>query len=99
MVKLYKYERPHRVRLYTTQLHLNDSFNLSKRELFWHAADKFKDTDRYAWVEANNVELDFEVDDNAVSWFKQVRFFADLTEHQYTDYCLRFFDHWDEDWK
>lgn len=95
----WRYERPHRVRLFVDQLHINDSFNLSKAELFWIVANKFKETDRYVWVESNNVKLDYEIDEHAISWFKQVRFFADLDEHQYTDYCLRFFNHNNEDWK
>lgn len=63
------------------------------------AAQQFSQTDKYEWAERNQVKLDFTIDDRAVDWFKQIRFFADLDEAQYTDYCLRFFNHWDENWK
>lgn len=95
----WRFNRPHRVRLFVDQLHINDSFNLSKGELFWLAANKFKETPQYAWAEANSVKIEYEVDDRAVDWFKQVRFYTDLSEIEYTDYCLRFFDHYNEEWK
>lgn len=95
----WRFERPHRVRLFVDQLHINDSFNLSKGELFWFAANKFKETPQYAWAELNDVKINYEVDERAVDWFKQVRFYADLSEVEYVDYCLRFFNHYDENWK
>lgn len=95
----WRFNRPHRVRLFVDQKHINESFNLSKAELYWDAANKFQKTDQYVWAERNDVKLQFEIDDRAVDWFKQVRFYADLNETEYTDYCLRFFDHNNETWK
>jgi len=63
------------------------------------AAEEFSKTDRYQWAERNGVKLDFDIDNNTIDWFKQVRFYADLSESEYTDYCLRFFNHHNEDWK
>ena len=95
----WRFNRPHRVRLYVDQQHINDSVNLSKAELYWNAANKFKLTDQYSWAERNDVKLEFAIDERSVDWFKQVRFYADLNEAEYTDYCLRFFDHHNEEWK
>ncbi len=95
----WRFNRPHRVRLFVEQLHINDSFNLSKAELYWTAANKFELTEEYQWAERNDIQLQFVIDDSAMDWFKQIRFYADLTESEYTDYCLRFFDHHNEAWK
>jgi hypothetical protein len=62
-------------------------------------AKKFSLTPEYAWVEANEIDLQYTVDDRAQDWHKQIRFYGDLTEAEYVDYILRFFDHHDENWK
>lgn len=67
--------------------------------MYLKAAEQFSQTDKYAWAERNNIKLDFDIDERSVDWFKQVRFYADLSESEYTDYCLRFFHHHDENWK
>ena len=103
MSTVHRYTRPHRVRLFTHQVHINEYYNGigpgSDKELYYQAAEKFSVTDRYQWAERNNVKLNFDLDDNITDWFKSIRFYADLDEAQYTDYCLRFFDHHNEDWK
>lgn len=97
----WRYERPHRVRLFAYRSHINEihTNGWGNDALYFQAAKEFSQTDKYAWVERNNVKLDFDFDSNTIDWFKQVRFFADLSEAEYTDYCLRFFDHHDEAWK
>lgn len=93
----WRFERPHRVRLFTHRRNVNEVW--ANDELYFEAAKKFSETDKYKWVESNQVKLDFDFDSNTIDWFKQVRFFADLSEAEYVDYCLRFFDHHDEEWK
>ena len=95
----WQFERPHRVRLFIDQIHINEAINLSEAKLFWKVANKFKETAQYQWVESREIELKCEIDDLSVDWFKQIRFFANLSEAEYADYCLRFFDHWNEAWK
>lgn len=95
----WRFERPHRVRLFAWRSHIREALQSSTQEMYIKAAEQFSQTDKYAWVESNNIKLDFDIDERAIDWFKQVRFFADLSEAEYTDYCLRFFDHHDEDWK
>ena len=95
----WRFERPHRVRLFAHRRHINDALRLTTHALYMEAAQHFSQTAKYEWAERNNVKLNFEIDDNTVDWFKQIRFFADLDETQYTDYCLRFFNHHDEEWK
>ena len=97
----WRFERPHRVRLHNHKIHINELYaeKLSNKEFYLRAAEEFSLTERYAWAIRNNVKLDFDVDDRMIDWFKQIRFFADLDEAQYTDYCLRFFDHHNEEWK
>jgi len=94
----WRFERPHRVRFFTESIHINDSFNLHQNELYWEYAKKFSLTPEYAWVEANGIDLQFDIDSRAQDWHKQIRFYGDLTESQYVDYTLRFFVHLAE-WK
>jgi len=97
----WRFERPHRVRLFAYKRHINEIHDMKWNNdiLYFHAAKEFSQTDKYAWVEHNNIKLDFDFDSNSIDWFKQVRFYADLTESEYVDYCLRFFDHHNEAWK
>lgn len=95
----WRFERPHRVRLFAWRSHINEALKHTTREMYLKAAEQFSQTDKYAWAERNNIKLDYDIDERSVDWFKQVRFYADLTEEEYTDYCLRFFDHHNEDWK
>ena len=98
----WRFERPHRVRLFAHKEHINNVYNnlstWDDKSLYLKAAELFSKTDRYQWAETNGVRLDFDIDDNSIDWFKQVRFYADLTEEQYVDYSLRFFRHLEE-WK
>lgn len=93
----WRYDRPHRVRLFAYRKHINDV--KGNDVLYFEAAKEFSQTNKYSWVESNNVKLAFDIDDLSIDWFKQVRFYADLSEGEYVDYCLRFFDHNKEDWK
>ena len=99
----WRFERPHRVRLFTHRIHINELYNdkgpATDKAFYHQAAEAFSQTDRYHWAERNSVKLDFDIDERSIDWFKQVRFYADLSESEYTDYCLRFFDHHDEAWK
>ena len=67
--------------------------------MYLKAAQLFSETEQYKWAERNSVKLDFDIDERSQDWFKQIRFYADLDDVQYTDYCLRFFDHHNEEWK
>ena len=94
----WRYERPHRVRFFVDSVHASYAVNHHDKELYWEMAKKFSQTPEYAWVEANEIDLQYIVDDRAQDWYKQVRFYGDLTEAQYVDYALRFFVH-QEEWK
>ena len=95
----WRFERPHRVRLFAWRSHIQEALKSNTRDMYLKAAEEFSQTDKYAWAERNNIKLDFDIDERSIDWFKQVRFFADLSESEYTDYCLRFFDHHNEAWK
>ena len=99
MVNIHRFERPHRVRLFAWRSHISEALKHSTQEMYMRAAEQFAQTDKYQWAESNQVKLDFDIDERSQDWFKQVRFYADLSEAEYTDYCLRFFDHHNEDWK
>lgn len=94
----WRYERPHRVRFFVDSVHASYAVTHHANELYWDMAKKFSQTPVYAWVEANEIDLQYDVDDRAQDWHKQVRFYGDLTESQYVDYALRFFVH-QEEWK
>jgi hypothetical protein len=94
----WRYDRPHRVRFFVDSIHANDATLKHANELYWDFAKKFSLTPEYAWVEANEIDLQYTVDDRAQDWHKQIRFYGDLTEAQYVDYALRFFVH-QEEWK
>jgi len=89
----------HRVRFYFEALHYDDVYMKHPHEIFWMIADKFKSTAQARWVEDNAVELKWMEDDNFASWHKVGIIYGDITEAQYVDYSLRFFDHHKEDWK
>jgi hypothetical protein len=95
----WRYDRPHRVRFFTESIHINDAYDKHDNELYWEHAKNFSLTPQYAWIEANGIDLQFNIDSRAQDWHKQIRFYGDLTESQYIDYCLRFFDHQNEAWK
>jgi len=95
----WRFERPHRVRLFAWRSHIQEALKSSTRDMYLKAAEQFSQTEKYKWAEDNHVKLDFDIDERSVDWFKQVRFYADLTESEYVDYCLRFFDRHDEEWK
>lgn len=95
----WRYERPHRVRFFVDSVHASYTVDHHANELYWEMAKKFSQTPEYAWVEANGIDLQYDIDDRAQDWHKQIRFYGDLTEAEYVDYCLRFFNHNKEDWK
>jgi len=87
------------VRFFFEALHYDDVYMKHPKEIFWMVADKFKTTAQAQWVEENDIELQWMEDDNFASWHKVGIIYGDLTEAQYVDYSLRFFDHHKEDWK
>ena len=94
----WRYERPHRVRLFTEAMHIQNALEVSDRQIYEMCAAHFSKTDQYRWVEENDIEIDFMMDDTTFSWHKTVIFYADLCESEYVDYSLRFFRHLEE-WK
>jgi hypothetical protein len=94
----WRYERPHRVRLFTQNLHFNDAAELNPNQIYWHCAEHFSKTDQYRWVEENSIKIEYAVDEGVTAWYKTVMFYADLSESEYVDYSLRFFRH-GKDWK
>lgn len=95
---LWRYERPHRVRLFSEAMHFHNAYKLNARQIYLHCAEHFSKTDQYKWVEENSIKIDYMMDDTATSWHKTVIFYADLSEAEYVDYTLRFFRH-REEWK
>ena len=95
----WRFNRPHRVRLFVWRSHISEALKHSTQDMYMQAATLFSETEQYKWAERNNIKLDFDIDERSQDWFKQIRFYADLDEVQYTDYCLRFFDHHNEEWK
>jgi hypothetical protein len=89
----------HRVRLFKYYVHANDVVMKSERELFWLAAEKFQETEKYKWIDTNTVALQYQADDAVISWFKRIIFYADLTEEQFINYTLQFYKHGEEDWR
>ena len=94
----WRYERPHRVRLFTEAMHFQNASELTPKDIYIHCAEHFSKTEQYRWVEDNAIKIDFMMDDLTFSWHKTVIFYADLNESEYVDYCLRFFKHLEE-WK
>lgn len=90
-------EKSYRVRLFAWRCSLEDE-SKSDREIYIKAAEKFSQTPEYVWSQRNNIRLKFEIDNSIWDWHRQVRFYTDLNETEYTDYCLKFFKHL-EDWK
>lgn len=88
-----------RVRLFRKEIHLSSAVKFNANEIFWQVANEFKSTPVYRWVEDNSIDLKWEEDDHIASWHKLCLLYADLTQPQYVDYVLRFFDHHNEDWK
>lgn len=95
---LWRYERPHRVRLFSEAMHFHNAYKLNARQIYMHCAKHFSETDQYRWVEENSIKIDYMMDDTATSWHKTIIFYADLSEAEYVDYTLRFFRH-REEWK
>lgn len=80
----------HRVRFFISKIVFTDMMKMNKDEIFWDAANQFKHTDIYKWVEENGVVLQWAQDDNLMAWHAQLLFYGDLTERQMVDYTLRF---------
>lgn len=97
-IVLNRFERPHRVRLFTEAMHFQNAMELSTKQVYMHCAEHFSKTDEYRWVEENDIKIDYFFDDQITSWHKTVMFYADLSEAEYIDYSLRFFKH-GEEWK
>lgn len=97
-VKLARFERPHRVRLYTEAIHFNETVKMDAKTIYWQCAKNFSKTDEYKWAADNEITLEYTIDDSMFNWHKTVMFYSDLSDQQYTDYALRFFQHMEE-WK
>jgi hypothetical protein len=93
--------KPHRVRFFITSQGLEELFSATKVEKFRKVVDEFKrkEPGRYSWLENNDVKLDWMEDDHYLSYARRIIIIGDLTEAQYIDYSLRFFDHYNEGWK
>lgn len=94
----WRYERPHRVRLFNSPIHFNNAAELTTKQVYEHCAEHFSRTDQYRWAVENNIKIEFMMDDHVFSWHKTVIFYTDLNEAEYVDYSLRFFRH-QEEWK
>ena len=94
----WRYERPHRVRLFSHAIHFKNASEMTTKQINLQCAGHFSTTDEYRWVEENDIEIDYFFDDQVTSWHKTVLFYADLGEAEYIDYSLRFFKH-GEEWK
>jgi len=93
--------KPHRVRFFITAQGLEELFSATKVEKFHKVVDEFKRKEplRYSWLEDNEVKLEWMEDDHYLSYARRIVILGDLTEAQYIDYSLRFFDHHNEVWK
>lgn len=99
MKEVARYHRPYRVRLFSSSIPVRETIDLHANEIYWRMANKFKETPQYSWVEDNDIKIDWEYNDTELAWARQCMFYADLTDSEYIDYCLRFFDHHNEAWK
>jgi hypothetical protein len=93
--------KPHRVRFFITAQGLEELFSATKVEKFHKVIKEFKHKEpgRYSWIESNDVKLEWMEDDHYLSYARRIVILGDLTEAQYIDYSLRFFDHHNEVWK
>lgn len=82
----------YRTRFFSYDIPIVTAHQLSDNEIFWTAANVFRDDAIYQWVEDNNISLQYDVDNLTLSWFKRVTFYADLTEVQYISYTLSFYN-------
>jgi sialic acid synthase SpsE len=89
----------HRVRFFTHLIPVDSLIDDSKIKRFHQVADAFKKTSQYQWVEDNDIKLKWMEDDVHYAYSRQVILYSDLTESQFVDYSLRFFDHHNEAWK
>lgn len=80
----------YRVRFFISKIVFTDMMKMSQDEIYWDAANQFKHTDVYKWVQENAVALHWSQDDNVLAWHTQLLFYGDLTEKQMVDYALRF---------
>ena len=94
-----KPENTHRVRFFTHLIPVDSLIDDSKIARFRQVADAFKKTGQYQWVEDNDIKLNWMEDDVHYAYSRQVILYSDLTEAQFVDYSLRFFDHHNEMWK
>lgn len=92
-------ENSHRVRFFTHLIPVDSLIDDTKIERFRQVANAFKKTGQYQWVEDNDVKLKWMEDDVHYAYSKMVILYSDLTEAQFVDYSLRFFDHHNEAWK
>ena len=80
-------ENTRRVRFFIGSVPNNEA---SEYELFRKVAEEFKLTPQAQWVEDNGVKLQWAADDNYMLDLKQVVFYGDISQIQFTDYALRF---------
>ena len=76
-----------RVRFHLSRLSIDSA---SGADVFRKAATEFMTTPQAQWVEDNAIKLQWAIDHSCISDSKQVVFYGDITEIQYTDYALRF---------
>jgi hypothetical protein len=86
----------HRVRFFTSTF--TDDVDTQMSDRFWRIAEEFKLTPQAEWVKDNDITLAWMEDDIYYSFGKMCIIYGDLTERQYVDYSLRFFQHQAE-WK
>ena len=95
----WRFNRPHRVRLFMEHIPFSEVMKKNPNDIYWELAHKFKETPQYAWVDANDIKLDWEYNADEWAFHKTGMFYADLSETEFLDYSLRFFDHNKESWK
>jgi len=89
----------HRIRLYTKTVNDYKLLLKSREERFWTVVKDFENSPRHKWVEENNVMLQWDEDDVYTGFGRHYMLYCDVDDRLYTDYMLRFFDHYDEAWK
>lgn len=82
-----KTENTQRVRFFIGSVPNNE---ISEYDLFRKVAEEFKLTPQAQWVEDNRITLQWAVDNNYMLDLKQVMFYGDISQIQFTDYALRF---------
>ena len=80
-------ENTQRVRFFIGYVSADEANEL---ELLRQISAEFSSTPQAQWVENNRIKLQWAVDNNYMLNQKQVVFYGDVSQIQYTDYALRF---------